>query len=181
MEIWPKHPQWLAKAYSSVWFIVAGFLPVSTMFVLYSRVINTLWFKHASQEMESTQLAVLKSRKRVTKMVVTVSILYGISWLPNLTIYALNYYHPGYSYGDVTYICSIVMVTCNSAINPFVYTFQNKKFRKHMWDLICCRRFCNNRVDGARSTANGPNSVHTNTAKSRLENGTEGKPNQETI
>lgn len=163
MEVWPKHPDWLAKAYSSVWFIVAGAVPITIMIILYSRVVYTLWFKRSPHDIEGTQLAVLRSRKRVTKMVVTVSIIYGLSWLPNLTIYALNYYHPGYTYGDVTYICSIVIVTCNSTINPFIYTFQSEKFRRHFKELVCCRKYRKNQVNV--STTGG--STHT-TPKGRL-------------
>ncbi|XP_078349114.1 neuropeptide FF receptor 2-like [Oculina patagonica] len=161
MEYWPS-PEWLPKAYSSTWFFVAGIIPATIMTVLYSRVVYSLWFKRGENNPESTQQGVMKVRKRVTKMVLAVSIIYGLCWMPNLTIYALNYFSPSQNYGDVTYITSIVLVTCNSTVNPFVYVFVNQKFRRKMKSLICCGSFCNNRVNVPSDSTNYSND-HTNT------------------
>ena len=90
----------------------------------------------------------MKVRKRETKMVLTVSVIYGLCWMPNLTIYALNYFSPSQNYGDVTYITSIVLVTCNSTVNPFVYVFTNQRFRRKIKGLICCSKAFTNRVHG---------------------------------
>ncbi|CAH3137649.1 unnamed protein product, partial [Pocillopora meandrina] len=76
-------------------------------------------------------------RKRVTRMVLVVSVIYGVCWLPNLTTYALNYFSPSQNYGDVTYITSIVLVTCNSTVNPFIYVFVNQKFQRKVRSLLC--------------------------------------------
>ena len=81
-------------------------------------------------------------RKRVTKMVLTVSVIYGLCWLPNLTSYALAYLSPSQDYGSVMYITSIVLVTCNSTVNPFIYVFVNKKFREKIKTLLCCGLKC---------------------------------------
>ena len=89
---------------------------------------------------------VMKVRKRVTKMVLTVSVIYGMCWMPNLTIYALNYFSPSQNYGDVTYITSIVLVTCNSTVNPFIYVFVSQKFRRKIKNLVCSSKCCGNRV-----------------------------------
>lgn len=104
----------------------------------------------------------MKVRKRVTKMVLTVSIIYGLCWMPNLTIYALNYFSPSQNYGDVTYITSIVLVTCNSTVNPFIYVFVNQKFRGKINRLLCCGMTCVNRVEPSRGSTNQTND-RTNT------------------
>ena len=96
----------------------------------------------------------MKVRKRVTKMVLTVSIIYGLCWMPNLTIYALNYFSPSQNYGDVTYITSIVLVTCNSTVNPFIYVFVNDKFREKSKSLLCCGQCCTIRVTPSSDTNN---------------------------
>ena len=44
----------------------------------------------------------MKVRKRVTKMVLAVIVIYGLCWMPNLTIYELNYFSPSQNYGDIT-------------------------------------------------------------------------------
>ena len=69
-EYWPA--MWMARVYSTSWLIFFGALPIALMTVLYARVVRRLWFKR-DQGSRVTQAAVLKSRKRVTKMVITVS------------------------------------------------------------------------------------------------------------
>lgn len=159
MEYWPK-PDWLPKAYSSTWFFVAGVIPITIMTALYSRVVYSLWFKRGGRE--NTQQGVMRVRKRVTKMVLTVSVIYGMCWMPNLTIYALNYFSPSQNYGDVTYITSIVLVTCNSTVNPFIYVFVSQKFRRKIKNLVCCSKCCSNRV-GISNESTNHTTDHTNT------------------
>ena len=105
---------------------------------------------------------VMRIRKRVTKMVLTVSVIYGMCWMPNLTIYALNYFSPSQNYGDVTYITSIVLVTCNSTVNPFIYVFVSQKFRRKIKNLVCCSKCCSNRV-GISNESTNHTTDHTNT------------------
>lgn len=90
---------------------------------------------------------VMKVRKRVTKMVLAVSVIYGLCWMPNQFIYVFNYFIPSQNYGNVIYIVSIVLVSCNSTVNPFIYVFVNQKFRRKVKSLICCDKPCTNRVD----------------------------------
>ena len=95
-------------------------------------------------------------------MVLTVSVIYGMCWMPNLTIYALNYFSPSQNYGDVTYITSIVLVTCNSTVNPFIYVFVSQKFRRKIKNLVCCSKCCSNRV-GISNESTNHTTDHTNT------------------
>ena len=89
--------------------------------------------------------AVTKLRKRVTKMVLSVSVIYGLCWLPHLTIYTLNYFSSSFNYSDITHISAIVVVASNSSVNPFIYVFVNKRFRSKIKTLLRChcssRRF----------------------------------------
>ncbi|PFX30871.1 Allatostatin-A receptor [Stylophora pistillata] len=132
-EYWPA--MWMARVYSTSWLILFGALPIALMTGLYTRVVKRLWFKKA-QGSRVTQAAVLKSRKRVTKMVITVSLVYSITWFPVLIIYMLNYFHDSQKYGNIVYIVGIVIVTLNSCVNPFVYVFVNERFRNHLKRLF---------------------------------------------
>jgi len=96
-------------------------------------------------------------------MVLTVSVIYALCWLPNLTIYALAYLSPSQKYGSVLYITSIVLVTCNSTVNPFIYVFVNQKFREKIKSLVCCGKTCSNRVEPSTS---GSSQQATNTTNS---------------
>jgi len=56
---------------------------------LYSRVVCRLWF--TKQSSEATQRALLRYRRRVTKVVSAVTVVYALCWIPELTIYFLGF------------------------------------------------------------------------------------------
>ena len=125
-----------AKAYSLSCFLLLGTVPLCIMGVLYLRVVMALWCS-GQRENGLPRQALMRSRKRVTRMVILVSVLYGVTWMPNLTSYLLNYYHPSYMYGDSYYLTSILLVTVNSTVNPFIYGFTNERFRRCVCSLFC--------------------------------------------
>ena len=127
---WP--PGWYINVYSFGWLIFIGILPVTIMTGLYSRVVYQLWVK-TSQAVDLPQSAVIKSRKRVTKMVLSVTVVCAVCWLPNLITYVLDGLD---SHGDVVHTTTVVLVTLNSAVNPIIYCFQSKKFRKYVKALL---------------------------------------------
>ena len=111
-----------------------GVIPLSIMVFLYTRVVIKLWVK-TSQPVEITQRAVMKSRKRVTKMALIVTIVCGICWLPNLIVYVLDFYGM-MSHGGVIHTTTVVLVTLNSSVNPIIYCFQSKRFRSCVKSLL---------------------------------------------
>lgn len=44
MQYWPQ--EWMVKANTIVWFLVTGLIPIVLMTILYSRVVNALWFQN---------------------------------------------------------------------------------------------------------------------------------------
>lgn len=134
LEYWPS-PVY-GRINSSVWLLTVGIIPAAIMVSLYSRVVYDLWFKNVN---ETTQVAVRKSRKRVTKVVLIVSVIYAVSWFPQLIVYVLSNFHYNIEFGDFAYIVSVVVVTFNSAVNPVIYAFQSERFRQHFKQLLCCR------------------------------------------
>ena len=79
-------------------------------------------------------------------MVVTVSVTFTLCRLPALTMYVVSYFSPSQDYSDVLHILSVVLVTLNSAINPFIYALVNQRFRQHIKELICWFGACRNSV-----------------------------------
>ena len=84
---------------------------------------------------------VIRVRKRVTLMVVAVSVIFGICSVA----YTLRAFDPS-SVGPVPIAIANTMVLFNAAINPFVYALLNQQFREKMKRLICCTSFCVSRV-----------------------------------
>lgn len=127
-----------AKLYTVGWSVVAGVIPISIMGALYSRVVHRLWFVK-NNAAEVTQRSLLRYRKRVTKMVIFVTLVYVLCWVPELLIYFLGFT------GIITleavhHAVASALIVFNSSINPIVYSLQSSKFRKHLGELICCRK-----------------------------------------
>ncbi|XP_022780558.1 allatostatin-A receptor-like [Stylophora pistillata] len=135
LEAWPS-PGY-GKANSTAWLVIVGILPATIMISLYARVIYDLWFKKING---NVQIAVRKSRRKVTKLVLIVSVIYAVSWFPQLILYPLSHYHHAYEFGGIPYITTVVMVTFNSAINPVIYGFQSERFREYFKQFLFCQR-----------------------------------------
>ena len=142
-EKWPKTN--LAKAFTVACFCVYGAIPISTMVCLYSRVLYKLW-KGGIRATQLSEQARIRARLKVTKMVVVVSIMYAVCWLPNLVTYMLSKFKPkllgnGSYFYSVPFVISVVLVGLNSAMNPFIYTLHSTKFRQFIWLAITCREY----------------------------------------
>ena len=58
-------------------------------------------------------------------------------WTPVKVLYFIAYYGiPNIGYGSVAYNTSVVFVCLDSCVNPFVYSFQNERFRTGLRDLF---------------------------------------------
>ena len=130
---------WSKVIYSSVytvgWAVVAGIVPLSIMGSLYSRIVKRLWF--TEQANEATQRAMLRYRRRVTKLVIAVTVVYALCWIPELTIYFLGF-TGAIDLTPIHFSIASALVFFNSTINPIVYSLQSSTFRTHFWNLICC-------------------------------------------
>lgn len=138
-----------AHFYTVGWSVVAGVIPIGILGALYSRMVYHLWLKKDNVR-EETQKALKRHRKRVTKMVVFVTVIYVLCWVPELLIYFLGFT------GTITLVgihhaIASALIVFNSSVNPIVYSLQSSQFRKHLADLICCKR---NKISPMNSTTN---------------------------
>ena len=122
------------KYYSVIMTHIFVVFPALIMGTLYSRLINKLWIKNPATT-TVLQLAALKNRRRSTKMVIMVSVVYCICWFPNGFAYVYVAYSSTPFFNDV-YIVSVLMVSLNSAINPIIYSLQSHRFRRHIVVLL---------------------------------------------
>ena len=65
--------------------------------------------------------------------------VYVLCWVPELLIYFLGFT------GTITleavhHAVASALIVFNSSVNPIVYSLQSSKFRKHLGELICCRK-----------------------------------------
>ena len=132
-----------AQFHSPLCAIVYGVLPITIMIYLYSKLVYKLWFRPTATSTMAQQNK-LRYCKKSARIVVTVSVIYSICWIPVLVVYVFSSFsmRPLYSAVHTT---SIVLVTLNSAINPVLYSWQSDRFRKHMLALLpfpCTRQRC---------------------------------------
>ena len=80
---------------------------------------------------------VLKVRKRVTLMLVTITAIFVICWVTDLTLHVIE---SGFSYqlSPVAIPIAHTMIMFNSAVNPFAYALINQRFREKMKAMVCC-------------------------------------------
>ncbi|KAL9957301.1 hypothetical protein ACROYT_G038920 [Oculina patagonica] len=162
--------EWMGKAYSVVWFLVFGGLPTPIMLALYSTVVYSLWFKRNNQnELSYQQKGVMKVRKRVTLMVVAVSIIFSICWLTDAIIFLLSYHSTTSSPSDVTWAIAAVMILFNSSVNPFVYGLINQRFREKIKGMICCTFRSSNEIHATREALQNHQLANSTTQPTEME------------
>lgn len=81
---------------------------------------------------------VLRVRKRVTLMVITVSVIFGVCWLADTISFILTSFSSHYASSDMSYIATSTLILFNSAINPIVYALVNQKFRAKIKLTVSC-------------------------------------------
>ena len=140
--------------------------PALIMGTLYSCLINKLWIKNPATS-TVMQLAALKNRRRSTKMVIMVSVVYCICWFPNCFAYIYVAYSSKQLFNDV-HIVSVLMVSLNSAINPIIYSLQSHRFRRHIVALFAKIISPCHKAPGSTAGRNAGNSV-TNTGSGETE------------
>ena len=124
---------------------------------LYSKLVYKLWFRPLVTS-TMVQQSKLRYTRKSARIVLTVSVVYPICWIPNLAAYVISSFSKQQLYSAV-HTTSIVLVTLNSAINPVLYSWQSNRFRRHMLALIpfgCSTRQCQVSPGNATSKASRP-------------------------
>lgn len=118
-------------------FVFGYLLPVTVVSLAYTRTIKFLWTSVDPIERISESR---KAKRKVTKMIVTVAILFCLCWLPHhLVILCVWFgYFPLNHSTNVLRILSHVISYANSCVNPIVYALVSKHFRKGFKKIFSC-------------------------------------------
>ncbi|XP_015773333.1 PREDICTED: tachykinin-like peptides receptor 99D isoform X4 [Acropora digitifera] len=134
---WPPAHAWMPKAYILLWTILIAAIPVSVMTVLYSRVVFTLWLKPSQAIVhDPSEQGRSRVRKRVTTMVLVVSVIFAFCWITECTDYTLLVFFPKLALGNATHVISSTLIMFNSSINPIVYALISHRFRDEIIRMI---------------------------------------------
>ena len=123
------------RAYYLAWSFSSSVLPICIVGYLYVRVILCLRSRVIAVP-GNFQGSASHSRNKVTKMLISVSIIFIVCWTPPAVLCMLSPVIPG-GYATVfpiTTACALL----NSCLNPLVYTLHSRQFRRKLTSLVCC-------------------------------------------
>ena len=142
------------KIFAIIVFVALYLVPLLLMAVLYTVICHALWKKSFEENCTSGGgHHIDSSKKRVIKMLITIVISFGVCWLP---LHVSHYY---INYELATYTCwprwlqlgSFWLGHSNSALNPCIYVYFNKTFRRAFMDALHIKAF-NSGQTSPRST-----------------------------
>ena len=124
------------RAYYLAWSFANSVLPICIMGYLYARII--LCLRNRVLVPGSCSRAVSRSTDKVTKMLVSVSVIFATCWTPPTVLCVLSPVIPG-GYATV-YPVTTASALLNSCLNPLVYTFHSQQFRKNLVSVVSCSK-----------------------------------------
>ncbi|XP_013912539.1 PREDICTED: galanin receptor type 2-like [Thamnophis sirtalis] len=148
----PGWEGWKRKILETSTFVFGYIIPAVIVCLSYCRTIKHLWISvDPLMDMSESK----KSKWKVTKMIIVVTILFCFCWLPYHVV-VLHYLYGDFPFNQTTYalrLLSHCMAYANSCLNPIVYALISKHFRKGFKKVFRCllRRKPWNRVQVVHS------------------------------
>ncbi|KFO20593.1 neuropeptide FF receptor 2 [Fukomys damarensis] len=141
-EDWPN--QEMRKIYTTVLFTAIYVAPLSLIVIMHGKIGISLFkntVPHTGKWNQEHQHMVSKKKQKIIKMLLTVALLFMLSWLPLWTLMLLS------DYADLSsnelqviniYIYPFAhwMAFSNSSVNPIIYGFFNENFRRGFQDTF---------------------------------------------
>lgn len=127
-------------AFQICFFMSSFVVPLALIFILYVLMLKRLWFGVAPGGRVSAES--VRSKKRVTRLVVVVVVVFAVCWCPVQVVLVLKsvdlYGLPMNPPRIVVQIASQILAYTNSCVNPFLYAFLSENFRKSFRKIIFC-------------------------------------------
>ena len=142
-------PALASRLLLTLFFVVLYLLPLLHISILYAIICRKLWRRELISQ-ESTTHARDESRS-VVKLLITIVLVFALCWFPLHAYHMIAWAFPPKGLNPPLY----VMFLCfwcghaNSAINPWVYIYFNKKFRSAFLAIIGRRRQFDEEVENS--------------------------------
>lgn len=118
-------------------FVFAYLLPVTLICIMYVSMVCHLYRKPVSGIDQTNQR--MHRKKRATRLVVTVVVVYALCLLPVNILFLLHHFS-AYERNSVTFVIetiSYALGTVTSCVNPFIYAFVSEEFRGKFKSILC--------------------------------------------
>ena len=125
----------LGTAYIFVLLTFGFVLPSVVMIFCYSRVICHVWFN--TGENRETNHAIFKSRRKLTKLFIILTITFLFTWTPTFGRPIVTRYGNGEN-ATKYQLFSMLLALLGSAANPVIYSFRCPRFRLEVIKLLTC-------------------------------------------
>ncbi|XP_019629020.1 PREDICTED: galanin receptor type 1-like [Branchiostoma belcheri] len=134
IEVWEEIEN-QRPVYIAFQFTFGYVLPLMIITICYCLVIKRL---NATSKRSQAN----RAKKRITKMLIVVVVVFGICWLPHHIMHLwVNFGE--FPYTMTTYVLKLFshcMAYANSCLNPIIYAFLSTEFRKAVGELACHKR-----------------------------------------
>ena len=137
-------PVWfenLGIIYSFLLFVFGLVLPSAVIVFCYSRVIYHVWFN--ANENRTTNAGLVKSRRKLTKLFILVTVVFVITWTPTFVRLLVTPYGVRNQETLKFDLISMLLGLVGSTANPVIYSFRCSRFRQEVVKLLscyCCKR-----------------------------------------
>ena len=140
-EVQSCHMDWKASASKVYWGLLAALTLLSflVMLVCYVRIVKGILFEDilpsGTNQGEGTNEQDIHNKRKIVKLLITVTVLFIVCFVPFASISATSV-----SPHSLSYKLSYFLVYCSCSLNPVVYAFQSSNYRMGVKKVCANRR-----------------------------------------
>ncbi|XP_021353917.1 gastrin/cholecystokinin type B receptor-like [Mizuhopecten yessoensis] len=144
-EVWPDLAH--RQVYDLLLFAILYAVPGVIIGSSYGLIGKELWTEDKNLQRTESETSrglgkhVMNGRKRVAKMLIALAILFAVCWLPYHIVSLYLDFHRRHVQPFLTVLPFTILVGhANSALNPVLYFYSSKSFRKYLFRFLKCKK-----------------------------------------
>ena len=137
-EYWPETMS--QRVYITVLFVTAYVIPLIIIALVYCLTgLRLCRRKLPGHQNSTTHKKIQDLSRRATTMLITVAVIFTLSWLPLLALEMIRIYNSTLFYKIPVKVRFVIpwFGYCNSAINPVLYVIFSGNYRREFYRILC--------------------------------------------